>query len=390
MPVALNRGDRNLLLAGGGVFLLLVIGALAFTAGSSDRSDNPTTYSAGSTGAKAAYLLLQSSGYRVERWERPPGELSAPASSTLVLAEPFQPATEDERASIRRFLEGGGHVIATGIWGASFLSTTATPDPVGGLAWKRVLSASPSAVTRAAPAITLAPQASWNREAFADVLYANDDDAVVVRVGVGAGEALWWASATPLTNAGLREPGNLDFFLACLGPAQARRVLWDEYFHGRRRSLVGSALASPVKWLLVQLGVVALAVLVTFSRRSGPIVVPAVESRLSPLEFVRTLGALYQRAGAASVAVDIAYQRFRYWLTRRLAMPGQAPAADVAEAVRARWHVDDDALGRTLRACEAARRDPDLDPRTALTLIQALAAYAATFQLFGVARKENP
>jgi hypothetical protein len=43
-------------------------------------------------------------------------------------------------------------------------------------------------------------------------LYGDGDRTVVVKYPFGRGEVLWWASATPLTNAGLKEPGNLEFF----------------------------------------------------------------------------------------------------------------------------------------------------------------------------------
>ena len=39
------------------------------------------------------------------------------------------------------------------------------------------------------------------------------------------------ASATPLTNAGITQPGSLEFLLAAIGDKQTR-VLFDEYVHG--------------------------------------------------------------------------------------------------------------------------------------------------------------
>src|SRR5207244_2228932 len=149
-----------------------------------------------------------------------------------------------------------------GLTGAFFLSSRAAPEPVAGLTWARVRALAPSAITRAAPVITLAPQATWIPDLFALPLYGGDDESIAVaRLHVGAGEALWWASATPLTNAGLRETGNLDFFLASVGPPDRRRVLFDEYFHGDRPTLAGSLVHSPIKWLGLQLCVVAVAIL---------------------------------------------------------------------------------------------------------------------------------
>jgi hypothetical protein len=176
--------------------------------------------------------------------------------------------------------------------------------------------------------------------------------------------------------------------LACIGDPR-RPILWDEYFHGYHRTAGPSLADSPFAWAALPLTLGAVAVLLTYSRRSGPIVTPAPESRLSPLEFVRTLGSLYQRAGAASVAVDIAYQRFRYRLTRRMGIAGAASPDDLARAMRARTDTDDPAFGDLLRACDTARRDPQLKAAGALALTRSLDEYAATLNLFGPSKKER-
>jgi len=206
---------------------------------------------------------------------------------------------------------------------------------------------------------------------------------VVVSVRIGAGTAYWWAAATPLTNAGLREAGNVEFFLEQIGAPGERRVLFDEYFHGARPTLGASMLRSPVKWILAQAALVLAAVLLTWSRRSGPILLPATESRLSPLEFVRTLGSLYGRAGAAGVAVDVAYRRFRFHLGRRLGMSSTASIDSTTRAVALRWPIDAQTLATTLRQCEAARDDAGLSARTALSLVQALGGHARDLGLDG-------
>lgn len=388
MPLELSRGDRRVLLIAAAVLLVLVAASLILTSGAGDTSDVPSTYSAGSHGARAAYMLLESAGYRTARWEQPPAELPDPAGATLILAEPETFAAAGEQAALQRFIEGGGRVVATGALGASFLpGRAAIPDPTEGMTWKRVPSRSPSLVTRAAPEITIAPQAYWQAPQ-ATPLYG-DEKELVVKYGFGSGDVIWWAAATPLSNAGLQEPGNLEFFLACAGVSDNRRILWDEYFHGHRRSTVVSPAMGLLRWLCLQFAALALAALFTYSRRSGPIMLPGSERRLSPLEFVRTLGALYERAGATSVAVDISYRRFRYWLTRRLGMAGNASIEELDRAVRARWSQVDPAFATTLRDCESACGDSELTARAALRLNQTLHEYADRLELFGMSRKES-
>jgi hypothetical protein len=262
------------------------------------------------------------------------------------------------------------------------------PDVLLGMSWKRASAVSPSAITRAAPQITIAPQARWPSYTPAYPLYGDGDEIVVVKYPYGRGEVLWWAAATPLTNAGLTEPGNLEFFLASVGEARGP-VLWDEYIHGYRESLESSVGHSPVKWLLLQLALLGLALVATFSRRSGPISAPVTDVRRSPLEFVDTLGGLYENAGTASVAVDVSYQRFRYWLTRRLGVANNIPINDLEAVVRDRFARKDDHFAAVLRRCEAAKADPYLSEAEALHLVQELDEYASRWKLFAGRGKEK-
>jgi len=389
MPAALSPGDRRLFLGAGVLLAVLVGGSALLTEGAGNVRELPSSYSVASGGAKAAYRLLTDSGYKVERWGQPLTALPNGEGTTLILAEPESAPTRDERAAVQRFIEQGGTLIATGMSGSVFLPERhVAPDPVAGLTWQRVPATAPTAITRAAPEITIAPRAYWESDAFALTLYGADDRDRVIEYPYRGGRVMWWAAATPLTNAGIRQPGNLEFLLASLGDRE-RRVLWDESFHGFRRSPAPPVGLWPLVGLAAQSMLFAVAVLLTYSRRSGPLVPSVVERRLSPLEFVRTLGSLYQRAGAASVAVDAAYQRFTFALSRRLGLTGRTSPEDLERAVRDRWKVDAD-FGDVLRACERARTDPDLPASEALKLTRSLNDYAAALSLFGAAGKENP
>ncbi len=401
MSRKLNRQDRKLFLAAGFVFVLLVVSALVFHTGEKGQAEYPSSYSSASSGAKAAYLLLTDTGYKVTRWEQPLSELPQTAAKTftLVLAEPDEAPTREERERLKTFVSEGGHVIATGMFAGTFLpENESVPDPLSGMTWKTASSLSPSQITRAAPHIVLAPHAYWQAFSSAYALYGVDDHTLVVKYPFGRGEVLWWASATPLTNAGLKEPGNLEFFLACLSD-QKNEILWDEYIHGYRQTLGGSIVHSPAKWLFAQLVLLAFAVVATFSRRSGPVCMATTEVRLSPIEFVQTLGGLYERAGTACIVVDICYRRFRYWLTRRLGVAGNISVEELASAIRNRWESSgggvqagqftNNQLITTLRNCEAASSDPFLEAPAALRLLQELDGYAAQLNLFRSTRKEK-
>ncbi|HVN18642.1 MAG TPA: DUF4350 domain-containing protein [Dongiaceae bacterium] len=387
MPLNIDPRDRKLLVGAGIVFVLLIAGGVFFGSEQGEKSEVPSTYSTGSGGAKAAYLLLSQLGYKIQRWERPLVDL--PKNATLVLADPMEAPTREERQSLEKFLSDGGRIIATGMFSGTFLpENEAVPDILLGVSEKKVSAMAPSAITRAAPQITIAPQARWQSYAAAYALYGEKDALFVVKYPYGRGEVLWWAAATPLTNAGLKEPGNLEFLLASVGGAE-NPILWDEYVHGYRVDLGSSVAHSPVKWVLLQLALLGLAVVATFSRRSGPISAAERVVRLSPLEFVQTLGGLYENAGTASVAVDICYQRFRYWLTRRLGVANNISMTDLQAAVRERFAPKDDHLAAILRRCESAKADPYLSEDEALHLVQELDGYASRWKLFQGGRKEK-
>lgn len=380
MP-GLSSGDRKILLIAAGAFVLLI--ALGFLlAPSNTDSEIATTYSTASGGAKAAFMLLQELGYRVERWEKPSSELTPDSHTVLVIADPSTVPDGRQKAAIEKFIAGGGRVITTGIVGGMFLpenSSEFNPEPKG--ISKEYDALTPSAIARAAPKIQLIPYASWSQRT-AISLYGTKDDVFAVQLPHGKGDAIWLAAATPFSNAGIQLSGNLEFVLAALGDKQQTRVLFDEYVHGygehnspRKRHPLTLA-------LVLQSVVLAIAVLLTFSRRSGPLRPVPPPSRLAPLEFVETLGGLYQQAHAASVAVDVYYQRFQYWITRRLGLTANATPEDIARAVRDRWDLQDDTFVERIRAAAAARYQPDLPQRQALEIVQKLHEYAVQFKLF--------
>ena len=121
-----------------------------------------------------------------------------------------------------------------------------------------------------------------------------------------------------------------------MGPPGQTRVLWDEYFHGVRLGLwhyLGT-LPCPGRWCSFSRW--RLFVIFTYARRSGALRPMTRESRLSPLEFVATLGGLYERRGEAAGALEIAFSHFRFLLTRRLGIPSTVPTADLIQRVQAR------------------------------------------------------
>jgi hypothetical protein len=382
MPTQLTSGDRKILLMAAGVFVaLLGLSALMIRGRSSDE-DIPTVYSTGSGGCRAAFLLLRESGYRAETWERPLADLPAGRGITLILPDPatFPISAEKEKLSV--FLRSGGRLIATGRFAGFYLPFNEERfAPVPAELWRPIPALSPSPITRAAPQITFAPQLYWGHAGKTVALYGDNKGAAVVEFKIGEGSVLWMSEATPLTNAGLKEKGNLEFFLAAIGEPGTARILWDEYVHGYERSRARGRNHPVIGWIALQLGLFAAAILITYSRRNEAVWTPALERRLSPLEFVRTLGSLYEHANAGVVAVEICYQRFRYLLTHRLGLSTNSSIHDLDRTLRERGNGIDSRFADTLTACESCRYDSQISPSAALRLVQALFDYAVRLKL---------
>jgi len=393
MPVSLDPADRRILILFGGILLgVLAIGAFVFPSNSSKGPSFPTTRSSASEGAKAAYLLLTDLGYTLERWTLPPTELPQPSSDTLlILAEPLLPASAEEISALNRFVNSGGHVLAIGQEAAKMV-------PQGGLLkveaneaeWKIYRAVAPSPLTRGADEILMAPGTRWEMRHFGHLaVYAEGSQAAVVTYRVGKGRIIWWAAPTPLTNAGIPLSGNLQLFLNSVGPVRGVRVLWDEYYHGERGTLRSYLQKTPVPLAFAQLGVLALALLLTFARRSGPVRPPQVDARLSPLEFVETLGDLYHRGHAGAAAASISVQHFRALLTRRLGLPAGAPIAQLHQAARDRLGWTEPGFYEALQAAERATRQSDIRDEDALRVVQSLEHYAELLQIKRRANKET-
>jgi len=121
MPSGLDSADRKLLIAAGVLLIVVaILSAVVSPPKSDQQSGYPSSYSSSWDGAKAAYEVLQASGYQIERWESEPAELKGDAThEVLVLADPWQFATSDDRNAIQAFLGRGGRVLATGSMAAS-------------------------------------------------------------------------------------------------------------------------------------------------------------------------------------------------------------------------------------------------------------------------------
>jgi len=373
---SLDPKDRKLLLWSLAAALVLAVAAGVLATGNGDDDNRiPSSYLTGKHGALAAYETLVRSGYDVQRWDRPLSELAAQAGpqTVVIFAEPFTRETDDMKA-VRQILERGGRVLSTGFWGGYLLpGASAAPAPEFSFA---ACELEPEGLDPLASSgqVWMFPEATWQVGKPADrVQYSCAGQPAVVEYDWGKGHVVWWASSTPLENASLSRAQNLAFFLNSLGGREGHQFYWDESLHGDLRSNWSYASGPAMNVLRIALPVLAFLVLLSFSRRSGPVRELPPPVRATPIEFLEALGSLYQSAGAASTAVSVAWERFRRKALRLCGMqPQRMDAADLAATVRRRFPRVDETLEADLSACEEAARNEGLQPREALRLVQLL------------------
>ena len=380
---SLDRGDRKLLLIT--AVLVLCTTVLLVLVRPQEQPDGyiPSTYSTAPHGAKAAYLLLEHLGYRVERSEETLSFVAetADAHTVLILAEPTRAPNQQEAEAVRRVLARGGRVLAAGFLAAAaipdeHLDNQPPPQLVGGICEAgpvgfSKLAAGGKVVMRGVRGVWKADQPS-QRAAF---LCAGEG--VVVAYPVDKGSVVWWATASPLENQDIAARGSLDLLLNSLQLHQGDRVVWDESLHAEPAVAWDPLRDRVVLALLAQLFIVGVLLVLARGRRSGPLRPVFDTARSSPMEFVRSLGGLYRSSGANDVPVTIAYERFRSRLAQHygVATAQTSDAATLAATLTERFGIMSPSLQRDLEACENVGQLSNLKARQALTLVKALAGY---------------
>ena len=372
---SLDAKDRRLLLwcLGIGLVLALVTGILM--PGADNRNPVPSSYLNGRHGALAAYETLLRSGYSIQRWEHPLSDLAATSGpdTVVIFAQPFTREMSDIRAA-RKILERGGRVLATGFWGGMILPDGASTAPKTFDFAACKLQPEGLDLLAGSGEVWMRPEATWKVGNPAQrVDYTCGGQPAVVEYKWGGGHVVWWASSTPLENASLARADDLDLLLNSLGPRAGHHFYWDESLHGQVRSPWTYTSASSRTLLLIGLLLMALLLVLSFSRRSGPVRDLPPPARATPVEFLEALGSLYGKAGAASTAVLIAWERFQQHALQLCGLQrARLGAQELAAIIRHRFPTTDVSLEKDLAACAEASWGEEMQPRAALRLIQKL------------------
>lgn len=372
----LSRRDRQILLTTGSAAALL-IAVLAILGSAQQDTGIPASDSNSPHGAHAAYLLLERLGYRITRSTDSLAQVASASTpqTTLILADPFYQRDEDATHAVQLILARGGRVVVTGFSGALLLPRKEAS--VRFVNARPACEAQPVGLSSLAAAgeVHIDVRAVWTGNApLQQVVYRCGKDAVIVTWPSGKGTAVWWSTASPLENSNIADAGNMALLLNSIGPRATTQIVWDESLHGALPSIWSYASGTVLPLLWIQCALVALLLIFSFSRRSGPLRPDPVVHRAAPLEFIRSLGSLYRKAEATNVAVSVAYQSFRLHLQRAAGISVQASPADAMAAMQRRYPQTDPELGNVFEFAEKAAAGSPLNEKSALRLILLLQA----------------
>lgn len=389
MPASWRSSDLTVLaIAGVGTVLLTGASFLVAPPNTLPRHDG-SSYAAHADGARAAYLLLKALGYRVDRSFEPVAAMRyAPEQTMLVLASPSESPSEQDVRALRTFIERGGRVLATGAAGAAFLPGLSRYSPQSGEARlgrpRRQERALPNAITAGVEAVDMpAAAAPLPLSSPFVVVYGTDEAPAVLSARLEKGEAVWWAGSTPLANGAIGRPGHVELLVNTVGSPGERTIVWDEFYHGHTRSFWSYLSDTPFFFAVLQLACVAGLAFFSLGRRRHPIRLPIVEPRTSPLEFIDTMGGLYERAVASAAAVSTVYAHVRRRLLTALGLPPATDDERLVAAAAERLALERVELSDTLSTARAAAIDPDLTARQAVPLVAALQGFAARVDSVG-------
>lgn len=323
-----------------------------------------TSLSSAPEGLRGAFEYLDAMGHdprALRRFEPLPTGGTIVVAATDPLARGFSDAEADRLAA---WVAEGGRLVLAGPYAGEALGGVEGPAVRLGADSDDApppLLPSPYVTTEGPP--VLGPGRRIAEGPWVS-LYGDEGGAALMLRAVGAGEVLWLADASALSNERIGEAGNGEFAVRLL--ADATPVHFDEYHHGfiTADSLLGAL--GPGGQAALVLGALALAVLVIGrGRRLGPVIPDEPRPRARTLAYVDSLAGVYRTAGAHADALETLARGLERSLARRhgslaLGLKRRPEAAtllaETHEAV-SRGTITDDAFVTIARRIARARQE---------------------------------
>jgi hypothetical protein len=331
-----------------GVILLnLGLATLRSATGGTPGGPSSSSYATAAGGAAAFASLLARVGHEVVRERVTPHRVALGSHDTVVVLD-ASVVLPDDAIALRRFLLGGGRLIASSDRAARLRLVVERPPE-----W----SAHP--VTVARPLIPIpelqgvrriesAGNGAWQRAGSSIAALGDRRRSLLVVAAVGPGRALLLADSSPLQNAYLGRADNARLATALAG-ASSRRVVFFETYHGYGRGTGISAIPGRWRATILLAGLSALVFMLARIRRLGPAEDAARPFAPSRREYVDALAATLARTREPGEALEDVRREVRDRVTRRGGLPPDAPDADVGAAA-ARFGLAADEIQSVLRS----------------------------------------
>jgi hypothetical protein len=375
----MKRNASAILLIAG---LFLVVVALNFVFFIETRSTDETeqtgdrsSYRSTPFGTLAFYTLLEESGYRVARFEKPFTELKDREPETLIVIAPPETHNPDEVEALSKWVETGGLLIIIDR-DIRVIAGDANVHTEGAAPHSAVRPLQPTPFTRNVQRLALSEYATRVRVDSRSATYHIGDDqaAVLADAQVGKGRVVLLTDPYVVANNGISQADNVVLALNLLAERQAGKIAFDEYHHGYGASSPGGGLMSyfrgtPVPWMMAQAGLIAVLVVFSYGRRFGRPVPLRRERRTTNLEFVSSMANITRLAQASDLAMQNIYSEFRKRLCRFSGHPATVNNESLAAAAARRAKLDERELAVLLARCEQISRGEQVSESELLKLV---------------------
>ncbi len=396
-----------------GLTAILGIISLMTTTRTVDQSSIPSTYSAGSEGCKALYLVMKDLDISVSRFRRPYTKLKRRPGVLVFFGPSSMPFTHRELTALKEWISRGNRLVMfrdPGFWedesegsddgsdkddepaetGKQDTSKTKDknkdkdkkdtldklyiygPEKYFELKadilrenGRNIVPVSELAVP-GAEKISVARNLRWITDSDKwSTIVRDAEGPIVVERQYGQGRITAVADTSLANNRNLEKSGNLRFVLALLLRDQRNpRIRFDEHHHGHIESdsLTGYIRNSVFGWIIVQ--VVLGSLLFFASKRAehpGRYRSLAEPSGRSSLEHVESLANVFALCKADMVALEAVFRRFMAEFGRKTGLRYQTTKnrADVRTPVPEEWSSAGELIEECSRAIDAPSDNSD-------------------------------
>jgi hypothetical protein len=364
------------------IFLLIV--GLNFLFMVDDRENEETeqngsrsSYRSTPFGTMAYYSLLEQSGQKVTRFEKPFTKLKdrSDIHTLLVISPPpTAPFDDEEFKALGKWVEQGNLLIIIDrqidvpIGEAQISSRDQTGEP-------QVRALQPTLYAEGVDHLKLTKYASrvTVSSKTTTYLYGDDKGAVLADATIGEGRVLCLTDPYVIANNGISEADNVALAVNLLLNAPDGTIAFDEYHHGYGSGDASGVMAyfsgKPVKWIFWQLALIAALLVYTYGRRFARPVPLRRESRTTNLEFVSSMANISRLAKASDLAMQNIYSDFHSKLCRYSGLPSRVDSPRLAAVAARRMQRDERDLRDLLAKCEKVMHGSDTSDAELLRLV---------------------